>query len=57
MLKQSISLIIVLLLTVGCSSKKRGLPLWFLILGGGGTTDSIPASGTTIDNANNGAPL
>lgn len=54
MLKQSISLIIVLLLTVGCSSKKRGLPLWFLILGGGGTTDSIPASGTTIDNANNG---
>lgn len=54
MLKQSIALTFVLLLSLGCSSKKKGLPLWFLILGGGSTTNSVAASGTTIDNANNG---
>jgi hypothetical protein len=57
MLKKFMIVLLILGVQVSCSSKKKGFPLFILMLGGGGTggdTSSVAASSSTIDSAENG---
>ncbi|TGL61933.1 LruC domain-containing protein [Leptospira ognonensis] len=57
MLKKILILILITGFQMSCSSKKKGMPLFLLMLGGGtgGSTDSVPASTSTIENATDGS--
>ncbi len=55
MLKKILLIVLMIGLQASCSSKKKGLPLFFLLLGGGsGSTASVAASSDTLTNATSG---